>query len=160
MRVMGFTLWCCLWPKFDFENESNFWLVSLFWKFRFPFDWELCDEYRRARHCADRRDLNLLTAVRPVELAILVTRKDDWWMIFISENHWRIASQETKKIIIHSIHILCHYLHATLCSEHTDGMKIVIDHSCRNCHRRRPLPIPYCKSTTELSTGRFIHCAR
>ena len=41
-RVMDFTLWCCLYAKFNYEFESNFWLVSLFWKLLFPFDWDLC----------------------------------------------------------------------------------------------------------------------
>ena len=46
-RVMGFTLWCCLQAKFNFVFESNFWLVSSFWKLLFPFDWDFCGEYRQ-----------------------------------------------------------------------------------------------------------------
>ena len=59
--------------KFNFEFGLNFWLVSSFCKLLCPFDWHLCGEY----HCAGRRGLNLLIAVRPVELAhwILKTSK-------------------------------------------------------------------------------------
>ena len=46
-RMMGFTLWCCLQAKFNFVFESNFWLVSSFWKLLFPFDWDLYGEYRQ-----------------------------------------------------------------------------------------------------------------
>ena len=33
--------------KFNFEFETYFWLVSSFWKLLFPFDWDLCGEYRQ-----------------------------------------------------------------------------------------------------------------
>ena len=45
--MMGFTLWCCLEAKFNFEFETSFWLVSSFWRLLFPFDWDLCGEYRQ-----------------------------------------------------------------------------------------------------------------
>ena len=46
-RVMGVTLWCCLLAKFDLEFESNFQLVSSFWKVFFPVDGDQCGEYRQ-----------------------------------------------------------------------------------------------------------------
>ena len=36
-----------LYANFDFKFESNFWLVSYFWKLLFSFDWDICGEYRQ-----------------------------------------------------------------------------------------------------------------
>ena len=33
--------------ELNFEFESNFWLISSFWKLLFPFDRNLCGEYRQ-----------------------------------------------------------------------------------------------------------------
>ena len=62
--VMGFALWCCLSTKLNFDFELHFWWVSSYISIRLG----------RLRwvptvHCTGRRGLNLLTVVRPVELA-------------------------------------------------------------------------------------------
>ena len=66
---MGFTLWRCLQAKFLSQLEANLWLVSSFWKLFFPFDWNLSGEYRQPIAQVGGGGLNLLTEVRPVELA-------------------------------------------------------------------------------------------
>ena len=41
------SLWRVWSPQGVSEFESNFWLVSSLWKFPFPFDWDICSEYRK-----------------------------------------------------------------------------------------------------------------
>ena len=78
-RAMGFTFWCCLLPEFNFAFVSNFWLASSLWKLLFsirlgPLRWV------PTALCAGRRGLNLLTAVRPVELAQWKNPEKHRWM--------------------------------------------------------------------------------